>query len=159
MALAKKQGVPPYIICSDATLASMCRVKPQTRERMLDVSGMGEVKTAKYGEAFLQVIREHEAASRRTRAQVEAVALQAQSLAYRMAARSAAKPAPSVRPVPAAPVRPVQPSPPPRIALEDDDECLADAYLSGVSIEEMADELGVSPSEIRHRLREMDLIF
>ena len=159
MALAKKQGVPPYIICSDATLASMCRVKPQTRERMLDVSGMGEVKTAKYGEAFLQVIREHEAASRRTRAQVEAVALQAQSLAYRMAARSAAKPAPSVRPVPAAAVRPVQPSPPPRIALEDDDECLADAYLSGVSIEEMADELGVSPSEIRHRLREMDLIF
>ena len=159
MALAKKQGVPPYIICSDATLASMCRVKPQTRERMLDVSGMGEVKTAKYGEAFLQVIREHEAASRRTRAQVEAVAFQAQSLAYRMAARSAAKPAPSVRPVPAAPVRPVQPSPPPRIALEDDDECLADAYLSGVSIEEMADELGVSPSEIRHRLREMDLIF
>ena len=159
MALAKKQGVPPYIICSDATLASMCRVKPQTRERMLDVSGMGEVKTAKYGEAFLQVIREHEAAARRTRAQVEAVALQAQSLAYRMAARSAAKPAPSVRPVPAAAVRPVQPSPPPRIALEDDDECLADAYLSGVSIEEMADELGVSPSEIRHRLRKMDLIF
>ena len=159
MTLAKKQGVPPYIICSDATLASMCRVKPQIRERMLDVSGMGEVKTAKYGEAFLQVIREHEAAARRTRAQVEAVAFQAQSLAYRMAARSAAKPAPSVRPAPAAPVRPVQPSPPPRIALEDDDECLADAYLSGVSIEEMADELGVSPSEIRHRLREMDLIF
>ena len=159
IALAKKQGVPPYIICSDATLASMCRVKPQTRERMLDVSGMGEVKTAKYGEAFLQVIREHEAAARRTRAQVEAVAFQAQSLAYRMAARSAAKPAPAVRPAPAAPVRPVQPSPPPRIALEDDDECLADAYLSGVSIEEMADELGVSPSEIRHRLREMDLIF
>lgn len=159
MALAKKQGVPPYIICSDATLASMCRVKPQTRERMLAVSGMGEVKTAKYGEAFLQVIREHEAAARRTRAQVEAVAFQAQSLAYRMAARSAAKPAPAVRPAPAAPVRPVQPSPLPRIALEDDDECLADAYLSGVSIEEMADELGVSPSEIRHRLREMDLIF
>ena len=159
MALAKKQGVPPYIICSDATLASMCRVKPQTRERMLDVSGMGEVKTAKYGEAFLQVIREHEAASRRTRAQVEAVAFQAQSLAYRMAARSAAKPAPSARPAPAAPLRPVQPSPPPRIALEDDDECLADAYLSGVSIEEIADELGMHPAEIRHRLREMDLIF
>ena len=74
-------------------------------------------------------------------------------------ARSAAKPAPSVRPVPAAAVRPVQPSPPPRIALEDDDECLADAYLSGVSIEEMADELGMHPAEIRHRLREMDLMF
>ena len=159
MALAKKYRVPPYVICSDATLNSMCRVKPQTKEGMLSVSGMGEIKTAKYGEAFLQVIREYTAASRRTRQQVDALAKSAQSFLYRpqRAARpSSAQPARTVRVV--EPPRSA-PLPPPRPPLEDDDEALADAYLSGVTIQEMADELGMHPAEIRHRLQEMDLIF
>ncbi|MBE5796942.1 MAG: RecQ family ATP-dependent DNA helicase [Clostridiales bacterium] len=160
MALAKKQHVPPYVICSDATLNSMCRVKPQTKAGMLSVSGMGEIKTQRYGEAFLQVIREHEAAARKTRQQVSALARQSQ-MVY---SRSGAKPG-SGQPAVARVVRIIEPPksaplPPPRPPMEDDDdEALADAYLSGVSIQEMADELGVHPAEIRRRLQEMDLIF
>ncbi len=159
MALAKKQHVPPYVICSDATLNSMCRVKPRTKAGMLSVSGMGEIKTAKYGDAFLKVIIEHEAASRKARQQVNTLARQSQmtySRAGKTAVSTAAAPARSVRVV--EPSRSV-PLPPPRPPLEDDDEALADAYLSGVSIQEMADELGVHSLEIRHRLQEMDLIF
>ncbi|MBQ8201963.1 MAG: RecQ family ATP-dependent DNA helicase [Clostridia bacterium] len=151
-ALAKLNRVPPYIICSDATLNSMCRVKPQTKQGMMTVSGMGEVKTGKYGEAFLQVIREHEAIARRARQQVGALARQAQSAIHRMSEKPAVKKKdvpPARKPVPL-PARP---------PLEDDDEALADAYLSGVTVQEMADELDVSPSVIRQRLRDMDLIF
>ena len=35
---------------------------PRTPERLLDINGVGEAKLANYGEAFLQLIREHCAA-------------------------------------------------------------------------------------------------
>ncbi|MBQ8554246.1 MAG: RecQ family ATP-dependent DNA helicase [Clostridia bacterium] len=151
MALSKLHRVPPYIICTDATLASMARLMPQTREGMLSVSGMGEVKTAKYGDAFLKVIREYTFAQRRMRKQVAAIAAEAQSTAFR------AKPLPKPVVTVYTPPKPILP--PDRPPLGDDDEALADAYLSGVTVQEMADELGVHPGEIRQRLRDMDLIF
>ncbi len=155
MALARANRVPPYIICSDATLASMARIRPQTKEGMLSVSGMGEVKTGKYGDAFLKVLRNYAAQEKRMRRQVAAIAREAQSAAYRS------------KPAPAAPKMTVKryepprsaPVPPLRPPLENDDADIADAYLSGVSIQEMADELGVHPSVIRQRLADMDLIF
>ena len=152
MALAKAQRVPPYIICNDATLSSMARIRPQTKQGMLSVSGMGEVKTAKYGDAFLQVIKAYTVQEKRMRSQVAAIAREAQSAAYR------SKPAAS----PSVPVQRVSTSRQgiPGFGHMDNDDCdIADAYLSGVSIQEMADELGVSPSVIRQRLADMDLIF
>ena len=59
MRLAKARNVPPYIICSDRTLTDMIRRMPMTREALLDVYGMGTVKVRDYGDAFLQVIRNH----------------------------------------------------------------------------------------------------
>ncbi len=152
MALAKAQRVPPYIICNDATLSSMARIRPQTKQGMLSVSGMGEVKTAKYGDAFLQVIKAYTVQEKRMRSQVAAIAREAQSAAYR------SKPAAS----PSVPVQRVSTSRQgiPGFGHMDNDDCdIADAYLSGVSIQEMADELGVSPTVIRQRLADMDLIF
>lgn len=55
--LARKQGVPPYIIFSDKTLKDMCVKQPTTSGELLKVSGVGEVKLEKYGEEFLQEIR------------------------------------------------------------------------------------------------------
>ena len=56
--LATKEGVPAYLIFSDATLRDMCVIKPTTPEGFLSVSGVGTIKLQKYGEAFLQVINE-----------------------------------------------------------------------------------------------------
>ncbi len=50
--------MPPYIIASDKTLADMCVKLPFCKEEMLEVSGVGENKYQKYGEAFLTAIRE-----------------------------------------------------------------------------------------------------
>lgn len=57
METAKAEKVPPYIIFSDKTLVHMCILKPETKEEMLAVSGVGEYKYEKYGEHFLEVIR------------------------------------------------------------------------------------------------------
>lgn len=54
--LASSRGVPPYVICSDATLNDICIKKPLSRDEMLDVYGMGEKKTDRYGEYFLKEI-------------------------------------------------------------------------------------------------------
>lgn len=54
--LANQQGVPAFVIFSDATLLDMCRKAPQTGQEMLQVSGVGQTKLARYGEAFLAVL-------------------------------------------------------------------------------------------------------
>lgn len=57
MEIAREEKVPPYIVFSDKTLEHMCVVRPQNREKMLTVSGVGEFKYEKYGERFLEAIR------------------------------------------------------------------------------------------------------
>lgn len=58
--IAAKKKVPAFVIFSDATLVDMCRKKPGDKGEMLMVSGVGEVKFKRYGEAFLKVIFQHE---------------------------------------------------------------------------------------------------
>lgn len=58
MEIAREEHVPPYIIFSDKTLIDMAAKAPASREEMLNVSGVGEHKYAKYGTRFLSVIEE-----------------------------------------------------------------------------------------------------
>ncbi|MDR1576020.1 MAG: DNA helicase RecQ [Treponema sp.] len=57
--LAEKEGVPAYIVFSDASLRDICRKKPVSLIRFAAVHGAGSVKLEKYGEAFVDCIREH----------------------------------------------------------------------------------------------------
>ncbi len=54
--LAQERGVPAYMVFSDATLRSMVRLRPRTKEEMLDVSGVGAKKLESFGEEFLHEI-------------------------------------------------------------------------------------------------------
>jgi ATP-dependent DNA helicase RecQ len=54
--LARAQGVPAFYIFSNATLEDMCVKLPGTPAEFLDVSGVGQAKLEKYGEAFLGCI-------------------------------------------------------------------------------------------------------
>lgn len=58
MALAKEQGVPPYVIFHDSTLLEMYQEKPVSLEAMSRISGVGQAKLDKYGEDFLAVIND-----------------------------------------------------------------------------------------------------
>ena len=57
--IAREESMPPYIIFSDKTLIDMAAKMPASKLEMLDVSGVGENKFAKYGERFLEVIEEY----------------------------------------------------------------------------------------------------
>jgi ATP-dependent DNA helicase RecQ len=54
--LADDQGVPPYVVFSDAALREMARVKPTTLLRFRGVSGVGDVKLERYGPVFVEAI-------------------------------------------------------------------------------------------------------
>ena len=56
--LAREQGVPPYVIFHDSTLLEILNRKPQTLGEMGQISGVGQAKLAKYGDAFLQVVED-----------------------------------------------------------------------------------------------------
>lgn len=57
--LAKAQGVPPYVVFHDATLAALIERRPQTLQEFSRISGVGERKLAAYGDDFLEVILTH----------------------------------------------------------------------------------------------------
>ena len=54
--LAREQGIPAYRIFSDATLLQMLRERPQSHTELARISGVGEMKLARYGEDFLGVL-------------------------------------------------------------------------------------------------------
>ena len=56
---AGRRGVPAFAIFTDATLTDMCRRLPTNEREFLDVSGVGQNKLKKYGDAFLRVIRRY----------------------------------------------------------------------------------------------------
>ncbi len=55
--LAKEQGIPAFMIFSNSTLTDMAKKKPTTTEQFLEVSGVGDVKAARYGDRFVKTIR------------------------------------------------------------------------------------------------------
>ncbi len=54
--IARSEHVPPYIIFSNATLMDMAMKKPVSVDELLTVSGVGSVKTERYGAYFLEAI-------------------------------------------------------------------------------------------------------
>jgi ATP-dependent DNA helicase RecQ len=56
--LAKEQGVPPYLIFHDSTLLEILNHRPESLTEMGKISGVGQAKLTRYGDAFLQVLEE-----------------------------------------------------------------------------------------------------
>lgn len=56
--LAKEQGVPPYVIFHDSTLLEILNQKPGSLTEMGYISGIGQAKLTRYGDAFLQVLED-----------------------------------------------------------------------------------------------------
>ncbi|MBR1391595.1 MAG: DNA helicase RecQ [Lachnospiraceae bacterium] len=60
LTIAREEAMPPYIIFSDKTLIDMCAKVPQSKEEMLNVSGVGAAKFQKYGQKFLDEIHTYQ---------------------------------------------------------------------------------------------------
>jgi ATP-dependent DNA helicase RecQ len=57
--IADEDGVPPFVVFSDASLADMANQLPTNKRTFLNVSGVGATKLDRYGDAFLQVINDY----------------------------------------------------------------------------------------------------
>jgi len=56
MELARDQGVPPYVIFHDSTLLEILNQKPTSLIEMSQITGIGQAKLMRYGDAFLEVL-------------------------------------------------------------------------------------------------------
>jgi ATP-dependent DNA helicase RecQ len=54
--LAARLGVPAYVIFADKTLWALIDQRPQNRQQLLAVPGIGEAKAARYGEDLLALL-------------------------------------------------------------------------------------------------------
>ena len=54
---ARADRVPPYVVASDRTLRELAELRPRTLADLESIYGIGPAKAAKYGEAFLAVVR------------------------------------------------------------------------------------------------------
>ncbi|MCJ9429433.1 DNA helicase RecQ [Kordiimonas marina] len=59
VALAREQGVPPYVIFHDSTLAAMAADRPRDQYGFALLPGVGGAKLERYAEPFLAVISGH----------------------------------------------------------------------------------------------------
>ena len=57
--IADGEDIAPFIVFNDATLSELSRVQPTTPSQLLAISGIGDVKLSRYGQAFMQIIKEH----------------------------------------------------------------------------------------------------
>ncbi len=57
--IADEDGLPPYVVFSDATLIDMADILPTSYGEMLAVNGVGQRKLEKYADPFLDLIQEH----------------------------------------------------------------------------------------------------
>jgi len=64
--LAKQDGIPAYMVFTNATLADMAAKRPVTIGQFKKVSGVGEIKAFMYGKPFLKAIQDYMAQSEAT---------------------------------------------------------------------------------------------
>ena len=55
-AQAEAQSVPPYVVFSDATLVAIADARPQSRDGLAQISGVGPTKLQRYAAPVLDVI-------------------------------------------------------------------------------------------------------
>jgi len=57
--IAKSENVPPYVVFSDKTLIELSQKLPTKIDKLLSISGFGEVKTKRYGHKIISCINEY----------------------------------------------------------------------------------------------------
>ncbi len=57
--ISEKENVPAFIIFHNSVLIHMCMVLPTNEEEFLNVSGVGDVKSKKYGKYFIEAIKNY----------------------------------------------------------------------------------------------------
>lgn len=57
--ISKNMNIPPFVIFQDPSLRDMCLQYPITMDELTHIQGVGTGKAARYGEPFLELIKEY----------------------------------------------------------------------------------------------------
>ena len=57
--VARKKGLPPYVIFMDSSLEQMATIYPVTLEELQNIQGVGAGKARKFGKEFVELIKRH----------------------------------------------------------------------------------------------------
>ena len=60
LAVAREQGVPPYVVATDRSLRDLAMLRPRTLDALLTVHGIGPAKVQRYGQGLLDTLRQLE---------------------------------------------------------------------------------------------------
>ena len=55
--VAKRSGLPPYIVMHDSTLEELCRRCPSRLNELLEISGIGIKKAELYGREIIAALK------------------------------------------------------------------------------------------------------
>jgi ATP-dependent DNA helicase RecQ len=64
LAVARTEGLAPFIVASDRTLRDIATLRPRTTAELEQAHGVGPHKAARYGAGFLRVVAEETARER-----------------------------------------------------------------------------------------------
>jgi ATP-dependent DNA helicase RecQ len=64
LAVAREDGVPPYVVASDRTLRELAELRPRTPDELQRAHGIGPRKVARYGAGLIAVVARTLAAER-----------------------------------------------------------------------------------------------
>jgi ATP-dependent DNA helicase RecQ len=53
---SKREGVPPYVICTNRQFAAMVKARPQNLAALAEIEGVGKAKLDKYGRDLLAIL-------------------------------------------------------------------------------------------------------
>jgi superfamily II DNA helicase RecQ len=53
---SKRDGVPPYVICTNRQCAAMVKARPQSLSKLAEIEGFGKAKLEKYGQEILALL-------------------------------------------------------------------------------------------------------
>jgi RecQ family ATP-dependent DNA helicase len=56
--VAKKLGMPPFVVLHDRTLSAIAHSRPDTPNQLQEISGMGPTKVEKYGQQILEICKQ-----------------------------------------------------------------------------------------------------
>lgn len=57
--IADLEGVPPYVVFADSSLRAMAAYHPSSASDLLNIPGVGQNKLEKYGQSFLESVRDY----------------------------------------------------------------------------------------------------
>ena len=53
---SKRDGVPPYLICTNKQLVAMIKTRPRSLGKLGEIEGIGKAKLEKYGQELLSML-------------------------------------------------------------------------------------------------------